>query len=79
MSITLNQIQVNQYLEAVLNAFKDGQLDDRKARNELAQALTMAAIDNEVDLSPYMMVESLQKRWGIARASGPKGAHTAGS
>lgn len=71
MSISIDQSKVEAYLESLLAAFKDGKITALQARNDLAQSFTMAATDNETDLSPYAFVQlALGHR---LMPTGPKG------
>lgn len=65
MSIDLNQKNVDKYINAVLDAFREGKIDQQQALADLAQALTMAAIDNSDDLKPYILATSIKQRWKI--------------
>ena len=65
MAINVDQSELNAYLEAVLEAFKDGKLNASQARNDVAQAVSMAAIDNVSHFEAFIKVAALKSRWGI--------------
>ncbi len=56
------------YLDAVLNAYRDGTITLLQARSDLAHALTAAAIDNE-DVKNYIRLPPTD-RWEQFKKSG---------
>ena len=54
---------LDEYLNAVLNAYRDGFLDLATARGDLAHLIAAAAKDNAQEVAPYakMRVEELSQ------------------
>ncbi|MGD2025527.1 MAG: hypothetical protein PVJ46_09400 [Methyloceanibacter sp.] len=55
MAIKLNQEAIAEYLEQVLDAFKDGEVSRDQAVAELVWIVTEAAIDNESEIEARVM------------------------
>ena len=55
MAIKLNQEAIAEYLEQVLDAFKDGEVSRDQAIAELVWIVTEAAIDNESEIEARVM------------------------
>ncbi len=55
MAIKLNQEAIAEYLEQVLDAFKDGKVSRDQAVAELVWIVTEAAIDNESEIEARVM------------------------
>lgn len=63
--IRINQKNLDAYLEAVLDAYKSDKISWMQARNDIANALTMAALDNLDGFRQYILVVSFKQRWQI--------------
>lgn len=63
--ITINQKNLDAYIEAVLDAYKSDKILWKQARNDFANALTMAAIDNLDQFREYILVPKFKERWQI--------------
>ncbi|AWZ01282.1 MAG: hypothetical protein NXH87_08155 [Rhodobiaceae bacterium] len=48
------------YINTILDAYRDGEISQLKARSDLAHAITAAAIDNE-DFKQYIRLDALDK------------------
>ncbi len=55
MAIKLNQEAIAEYLEQVLDAFKDGEVSRDQAVAELVWIVTEAAINNESEIEARVM------------------------
>ena len=65
MAITLTPSNVNKYLAEVLASLNEGKIDQLKARNDIAQALTLAAFDKDDDFKSYISVDEFKARWKL--------------
>jgi hypothetical protein len=65
LSLTsLNHQDLNAYLGELLDAFKDGKITKPQALADLAQAISMAAIDDE-EIASYIDVSNFRCRFGL--------------
>ena len=60
---------LDSYLDAVLNAYRDGTLSLAEARSDLAHAVTAAAIDNE-DFKNYIRLSSENRQIDFKKPGG---------
>lgn len=58
---------IDDYLNAVLNAFKTGTIDIVEARSDLAHAIVAVAIDNKA--FKHYIRRSVQRRWEDAHTA----------
>ena len=65
MSLTsLNHQDLNAYLDELLDAFKDGKITKSQAIDDLAQVISMAAIENE-QIANYIEVSDFRYRFDL--------------
>ncbi|MDJ0514171.1 MAG: hypothetical protein QNJ62_12085 [Methyloceanibacter sp.] len=64
MAIKLNQEALADYIEQVLDAFKDGKVSKDKAIAELVWIVTEAGIDNTSEIEARLM--DVRERFGIS-------------
>ena len=63
---TADHKAMNEYLDSVLDGYKDGEIDLSKARADLAHAISAAAIDNE-GFKQYIRLSG-SERWNFPGA-----------
>ena len=59
--IRINQKNLDAYLEAMLKAYMSSKISSMQARNDVANALTMAALDELEQFRDYILVLSFKQ------------------